>query len=345
MKPFQALNHMQRNNERLTINVRDLKDLIEHQGEVAEYLAHNEIKEFFKRHFPYFTHDIYVPLNRWQQAIVDNYKRPVSYAELLHVHNWWGRFNELPKRIFPRLDQHDPFLAAKGYLEQEKLIQQIGSIKAGIKNPLERQHDLLIVVGTGSGFREQLESVTEPHDTVAVNGAAIKTPCDFFYSIHGSYLKKWKPEMAETTKTVCEWWVPGVDSAYGIFNEELAQLNQFHYSGNMAALFGLMMGYPRILMVGCPLSTIAVDSYLHEYNGKVLEIDTWEQRLQNQMPVIQGHFLKAIGLFPEMVDRIRSISGGFTQRVLGSNFDEPSPVAEFGIEVESCTQVSGTCNR
>lgn len=324
MKLHQMLSHMKRNNAVMKIRPQDMKKLLEHKGEIADYLDQERLIEFFKTHFPDFTQGTYIRLNQWQRAILQTYKRPVSYAELLHVHNWWDRFAELPKRTFPRLDQHDPFLAAKGYLEQEKLIEQLGSIKAGIKNPIQRNQDLLVVVGTASGYEEQLASITEPHDTVGVNGAGVKVECDFFYSIHGSYLRKWKGHVINPeTKTICEWWIPGIDSAYGIFNEELMQLNMFHYSGNMAALVGVMMGYPRVLMVGCPLAPIATSEKLREHDGKILELDTWEKTLLPRMPLIQEHFTKAVELFPEIKERVRSISGGFTEQFLGNSWEEP----------------------
>lgn len=328
MKVHQIISHMKRNRSRLHLRVKDVKKLLEHHGILPEYLDQQQLAEFFKTYYPHFTCGVHVKLNPWQVAILRAYKRPVSYDELLHVHTWWDKFAKLPKRTYPRLDQHDPFLAAKGLLEQEKNIQQIGSIKAGIKNPLTRKHDLLVVVGTATGYEEQLRSVTESHDTVGVNGAGVKVPCDFFYSIHGSYLRKWRHKVPKETKTVCEWWIPGVDSGYGIFNEELVELNQFHYSGNMAMLMGIMMGYPRILLVGCPLSNISTDERLLIHDGKYLEIDTWEKRLLHHMPVIQDHFVKGLRLFPETVERVRSISGGFTQEVLGSSFDREAPIIQ-----------------
>lgn len=321
MKIHQMLSHLKRDQGVLKVRVQDLQKLLEYKGEIADYLDQKKLSEFFKKHWPEYTSGVYVKLNRWQRAILQTYKRPVSYPELLHVHTWWDRFAELPKRTFPRLDQHDPFLAAKGYLEQETLIKQIGSIKAGIKNPQKRKHDLLVVVGTATGYEEQLNSINEPHDTIAVNGAGVKVPCDFFYSIHGSYLRTWKSQVINPdTKTICEWWIPGVDSGYGIFNEELIQLNMFHYSGNMAALVGVMMGYPRILMVGCPLAAVSTDEKLLMHDGTYLEIDTWEKTLLPRMGTIQDHFVKGMQLFPETKDRIRSISGGFTEQYFGRDW-------------------------
>ena len=330
MKLHQMLSHIRRNNTLMKIRVQDMKVLLEHKGVLADYFDQTELCKFFKEYFPNYKAGTYIRLNRWQQAIIKSYNRPVSYAELLHVHNWWDRFAELPKRKFPRLDQHDPFLAAKGLLEQEKLKEEIGSITCGIKNPQERNHDLLVVVGTATGFKEQLEKITVPHDTMAVNGAGVKVPCDFFYSIHGSYLRTWKPEVIdpEKTKTICEWWIPGVDSGYGIYSEPLMQLNMFHYSGNMAMMTGLMMGYPKILMVGCPLAPVSTDVNLLHHGDKYLEIDTWEKTLLPQMPKIQKHFVEGIRLFPEILDRVRSCSGGLTEKLLGRYFSKEAPAKE-----------------
>ena len=151
---------------------------------------------------------------------------------------------------------------------------------------------------------------------MAVNGAGVKVPCDFWYSIHGSDLIKLKGQTKWVPKTISEWWVEGVDSGYGIFNPELLQLNQFHYSGNMAMLVGLMMGYPRVLMVGCPLDTVRISQVFDDLEG-----DTWEKKLRKAMPVIQGQFLAGMKLFPEIKERVRSISGGFTEKTLGSTWD------------------------
>lgn len=323
MKLHQMMSHMKRSQEPLKIRVQDMKKLIEYHEEIADYLDQTKLSNFFGTYYPNFKGGVYIKLNRWQRAIVQTYKRPVSYDELLHVHTWWDRFSELPKREYPRLDQHDPFLAAQGFLEQEQLLETIGSIKTGVKNPLTRQHDTLVVVGTATGYEEQLASIAVPHDTMAVNGAGVKVDCDFFYSIHGSYLRKWKSScLNPNVKTICEWWIPGVDSGYGIFNEELKALNQFHYSGNMAVLTGLIMGYPRIVMVGCPLSPVATSENLLLHEGKILELDTWEKTLLPRMSQIQDHFVKGMQLFPESKERIRSISGGFTEQYFGRGWDD-----------------------
>lgn len=296
--------------DNVQLSLDDLKLLYKDWNEELVFFDGPKIMNHLKTRYPHFTHRVEFRTTEAQAYCITKYNRPVHMLELERCDSWHENMKNLPKGTYARLDQFNPYECVQACIRQSENKQQIGSFIVGIDNPQQRDNDLLVVIGTATGFLNQLESITEPHDRMAVNGSGNIVDAKFWYSIHGYMLKLWHEKAQSSKIMVCEYRIPGVDSGYAFYNQELTQLNQFHYSGNMAMLTGLVMGYHRIMMVGCPIASVPVDNHLTDF-----ETDTWEDA-----PFItpaQAHWKKGLEIWPEIKERVRSISGGLTEETLG----------------------------
>lgn len=247
---------------------------------------------------------------------------------------------KLPCQQYFRVDPQDPLTAIKSQIAWQNHTLQIGSFEIFGHNPQPPKQPVLVIVGPAEGWQYDLEEVRRlglNMEIMAVNSAGpFVKDARFWYSIHGTWLAAWEEYCQTGAQTICEFWVPGINTCYAFYNPELARVKHVGFSGNWAMLTGLIMGYHRVILCGCPLDNRPIDSQVESVDGIPLDVDTWKDR--PHLPAIQLGFLFLAKKYPEVRTRVRSMSG-YTRTILGS------PTATWLTGEEQFREYQATTNR
>lgn len=243
---------------------------------------------------------------------------------------------KLPKRTYFRVDPSNPLLTMKVQEAWRQHALCIGSFEVMGFKPVAPKAPVLVIVGSGRGYDSDLRKVEKMGllmEVMTVNSTGPHVPSRFWYSIHGEWLTTWEEYVKSGKHLICEWYTQGIDSCYGFYNRELARIPHCGFSGNFAMLTGLVMGYHRVILCGCPLDNRPISRDLEVYDGLPLDIDTWSKH--NDIMRIQLAFQFMVKKFPEVRDRVRSMSG-HTKKILG----EPTMDWLTGKDKEKAYQAS-----